>query len=112
VSIFDLIHEAEMERESESMKKEYTAMKKFMNKKPSIDEQTTMLWTLQLQFISMDTLDLVNTYISSHGYFPRTKHVKRSYRRCLKHLSLKAGITQEEHNCIATTLAINLAGIQ
>ena len=112
MSIFDLIHEDGLEREAENMKKGYAAIRKFINKKPVIDEQTVLFWNLQLQFMNMNTLDLVNTYIILHGYFPRTKYIKRSYRTCLKHLTLKAGITQDEHNCVATTLAINLAGIE
>lgn len=101
---------------------EYKSMRTLINsyrelesiKSPVIDDQTIHFWNLQLQFMSMDTLDLVDLFLSLNPYFNRTKHVKKAYRKCLKLLSdyNLFGLNQDEHNCIATTLAIQLSGLE
>lgn len=80
---------------------------------PVIDDPTIHFWNLQLQFMSMDTADLVDLFLSLNPYFNRTKHVKKSYRKCLKWLSdyNLFDLNQDERNCIATTLAIQLSGL-
>lgn len=101
---------------------EYKSMRTLINryrelesvKSPVIDDQTTHFFHLQLQFMSMDTADLVDLFLSLNPYFNRTKHVKKSYRKCLKWLSdyNLSDLNQDERNCIATTLAIQLSGLE
>lgn len=76
-------------------------------------EQTVLFWNLQLQFMAMSTEDLVDLFLSLNSYFNRTKHVKKSYRKCLKWLSdyNLFDLNQDERNCIATTIAIQLSGL-
>lgn len=100
--------EYEKDKYRNQLIKEYNALVK-----PVIDDQTIHFWNLQLQFMSMRTADLVDLFLSLNPYFNRTKHVKKSYRKCLKWLSdyNLFDLNQDEHNCIATTLAIQLSGL-
>lgn len=112
MSIFDMIYDAELEREAENMKKEYAAIKKFMNKKPVIDDQTIHFWNLQLQFMAMSTADLgvISLSYMFGGVYSRNGRTKESYELAVK---AQAGhwLTDDEHNCLATHLALQLSGL-
>jgi hypothetical protein len=73
-------------------------------------QQTEMFWILQIQFMEMPHLKLrrmIMSYIDSHMYVEneRTKKIKNTLDVWFR------GWTQEEHNCVATHLALQMAGV-
>lgn len=81
---------------------------------PTIDEQTIMFWNLQLQFMSMDRfyLGCVALY-----HMSSSTYVRNSYSNKAKRLSNYARwesckFTENQHNCLATHLALQLSGVE
>lgn len=82
-------------------------------------QQTEMFWLLQLQFMQMDIDDLLSTYIAVKSlamYVPNSKTEKineilNNYARIV-HSGASRTVFDEEIPCIATHLALQLAGVE
>lgn len=74
-----------------------------------LDDQTIMLWTLQLQFFQMDGLSLEELY-KSVRHSP--SYIKNGFTRKLdKKMSPSYSFTEDDRMCISTHLALQLSGL-
>lgn len=78
---------------------------------PGTDEQTIMFWNLQLQFMARSSDSLLDVYegLRFGGMYKNNKYTQKmeQLRHRYGHL-----FTEEEHNCLATHLALQLSGLE
>lgn len=71
-------------------------------------EQTLMFWNLQLQFMSMDQHDL---RVIMDFYMETKIYVRNNYSKRVRRLLNTLVWTEDDHNCVATHLALQLSGL-
>lgn len=82
------------------------------SKPETIDEQTIMFWTLQLQFMEMSPflMYLAFKQLELSGLYVKNKYTKRTLKLLPKVLNNTLGKNQKQ--CLATHLALQLSGIE
>lgn len=75
----------------------------------TLDEQTIMFWNLQLQFMEMDEVALTNIFdeYDLEDFIKENEYTKKARSISQK----KWDLTEDEHNCLATHLALQLSGL-
>lgn len=73
--------------------------------------QTEMFWYLQLQFLARSSISLADAFngLRYGGMYNINKHTKKMILLLGKD---PYTWTQEEHDCLATHLAVHLSGIE
>lgn len=109
MSKFDQIYDAELERWFSRPQKQVDEE----SKKPVIDDQTIMFWTLQLQFMAMDFATLIGMIdnLMIAGLYVKNKKSKK-IQRYVNDLR-NWGIIPDPNKkaCVATHLALQLSGL-
>lgn len=79
----------------------------------ALRQQTEMFWLLQMQFLSMDrfTLGCLMLYYSGSSLYKRNKHSIKA-KRLADNARWELPYTEEDHECLATHLALQLAGVE
>ena len=77
----------------------------------TIDEQTIMFWNLQLQFMARSSDSLLDVYegLRFGGMYKNNKYTQKMEQLRHRYGQL---FTEEEHNCLATHLALQLSGVE
>lgn len=91
-----------------------TIYKKKESEYDTLRQQTEMFWLLQLQFLAMSRYDLGHIamfYMTTPNYRSNTK-TERAKNLADSARSWPCEYTQEDHNCLATHLALQLAGVE
>lgn len=78
-----------------------------------IDDQTIMFWNLQLQFMEMDRFRLgcMVMYYMGSGVYQSNEYTNKISKLSDKARWLDHSFTQDEHECLATHLALQLSGL-